>query len=144
VTDPSPPAGRRPPGLDRLGVATDVVLALLGLVLGVWGSFLVPARLFGGVEGAAVLLAVGGNLGLGVLGVRSTARPVTAAMPGLGWVVAVLVFGLVPRPEGDVVVPGRLGPDPAVATVGTLFMLGGLAGLVGAVALATRMLRPPR
>jgi hypothetical protein len=127
-----------------LGVATDVALAVLGVALGVWGSFLVPARMFGGIEGGAVLLAVGGNFALGVAGSRSTGRPVTAAMPGLGWVVAVLVFGLVPRPEGDVVVPGRLGPDPGVATVGTLFMLGGLAGLVAAVALATRAVRSPR
>lgn len=137
------PAPRPGPGIDRYAVATNVVLAALGLALGIWGAFLVPARLFGHVEGVAVVLAVAGNTGLGLFGTRATGRAVTAAMPGFGWLAAVLVFGLIPRPEGDVVIPGRLGTDPGVATVGTLFMLGGLAGLVVAVALATRLVRRP-
>lgn len=123
-------------------VATNVVLALLGVALCLWGAFLVPLRVLG-VEGLADVVAFGGNLVAGLLGAAGTGRAPTAAMPGLGWLAVVLVLGgLVPRPEGDVVIPSRIGNDPGVGTVGTLFLFAGAAGLVVAVVLAARRFRP--
>lgn len=118
-----------------------VVLFLLGVALGVWGAFLVPLRLPGGIEGLADVIAVVGNLAVGffaAVGVRNVAG---AAMPGVGWLLTVLVLGSVARPQGEVVIPSGLGSDPGIGTVGTLFLFAGALGAVGAVLLANWRLR---
>lgn len=117
------------------------VLVLLGGVLGIWGAFLVPLRLPGGVEGLAAVVAVGGNLAAGVLAARGTRTVQAAAMPGLGWLVAVLLVLTVVRPADEVILPGRIPSDPGVGVVGTLFLFGGALGAVVAVLLAGRFTR---
>ncbi|HEU5034163.1 MAG TPA: hypothetical protein VFT62_05305 [Mycobacteriales bacterium] len=114
------------------------MLVLLGAALGMWGSFLVPLRLPGGVEGFADILAVGGNVAAGLLAARGTGSVVASAMPGIGWLVTVLVFTGVARPSDEVVIPGRLGTDPGVGTVGSIFLFAGAIGAVAAVLLANR------
>lgn len=118
-----------------------VVLFLLGAALGVWGAFLVPLRLPGGIEGLADVIAFVGNIAVGflaALGLRSVAA---AAMPGVGWLLTVLVFGTVARPSDQVVIPSGLGNDPGIGTVGTLFLFAGAVGAVIAILLANWRLR---
>lgn len=116
---------------DRLiDVATYLVLLLLGMAVGVYGAFLVPLRLFGDVEGLAVVVGFVGVLAAGLLGAAGIDRAPAAVMPGIGWIVAVLALNA--STGGDVVVPGSLGNDPGVGVVGTLYLLSGLAGTLGA------------
>ncbi|MDQ1696849.1 MAG: hypothetical protein QOJ03_2202 [Frankiaceae bacterium] len=127
---------------DRFPLAVVyAALILLGGVLGIWGAFLVPLRLPGGIEGLADVIAVGGNLVVGVLAARSTRTVQAAAMPGLGWLVAVLLVLTVVRPADEVIIPGRIPSDPGIGPVGTLFLLGGAVGAVVAVLLAGRFTR---
>lgn len=101
--------------------------AVAGLVSGVLGSFhqAWTARV-GGVGlpvGAAVCLVVA--LAVVVAAGRVTGSRVGALSAFVGWMVAVLVLTL-PRPEGDLVVPGTPG--------GYLWLFGGT--VLGAGALA--------
>lgn len=129
---------------DILGVAGHAALLLLGALLGVWGLFLVPLRLPGGVEGLSVLLAVAGNLGAARLGGFGFATPLAAAMPGLGWLLAVILLaGGLPSHAQDVLLPGSLPVDPGVVAVGMGWMAGGaVAALAGVLWVAYRV-RPP-
>jgi hypothetical protein len=122
-------------------VAVHLVLVLLGVVLGVWGAFLVPLRLPGGVEGLAALVAVGGNAAAGLTAARWTGSVPAAVMPGVGWLLALmLTIGFV-QPSDEIVIPGALESDPGVGTVGMLFLFAGPVGTVLAVALAQRFTR---
>jgi hypothetical protein len=113
-------------------VAGHVALLLLGVMLAVWGTFLVPYRLPHGVEGLAVVLAVVTNLGAAWLGGYGFGTPLAAGMPGIGWLVTVLVLnaGLPGRLTDDVLIPGKLPTDPGIPVVGNAFLL---AGMVSAV-----------
>ncbi len=127
-------------------VATYVVLLLLGALLGVWGAFLVPLHV-GPLLGSSVVIAVVGNLAVGLLGAAGTGSRLGAALPAAGWLVTVLLLGT-SRPEGDLVIPGKLQTDPGVATVGTLFvLLGGIAAAlavgIGPLASRRRFTMPP-
>lgn len=88
-----------------VSVALGVALVLLGAVLGVLESFLYPVRVAGvpaGVIGAGVVnFAV--VQGAGRL---ARSRPF-ALVPGVGWLLAVLVLTL-GRPEGDFAISGDL------------------------------------
>jgi hypothetical protein len=71
---------------DLLVVAGHAALLLLGVALGVWGLFLVPLRLPGGVEGLSVVVAIVGNLAaarLGGFGFRT--RPCRASAGFSPW-----------------------------------------------------------
>jgi hypothetical protein len=113
-------------------------LLLLGLVLSLWGAFLVPARLPGGVEGLADVVAVAGNLGVGYLAGRLTRDVPAAGMSGIGWLIGAAAALSYVKPSDEVVIPGKLGDDPGVAVVGTVFLLGGAAAAIVAVALVSR------
>jgi hypothetical protein len=131
-----------PPPVDRFPLAAvHAVLFLLGAALGVWGAFLIPLRLPGGTEGLSVLIAFGGNLAVGLGAARLSGSLHTAATPGIGWLVSVLVLGTIARPHDEVVLPGRLAADPGIGTVSTLFLLAGVVGAVLAVVLANRYTR---
>lgn len=127
--------------VDRLLLAaTYVVVGLLGAALGIWGAFLIPLRLFGHVEGLADVVGIAGPAVVGLLAAIGTRHAPAAVTPGIGWVVAVIVlasFG----PGGDVIVPGKLGPDPGVVIVGTVYFFSGLLGTLLAGVLAGRRLR---
>lgn len=111
------PSGR---ATSVLGVLGSVVLwALCGLASGLaavlvhtdwWGLLL------GLVATAALLVALGG---------RRWPRPAFA----VGWVVA-LVLGMLPRPEGDYLVPGTLDGYLLLATV-PVWLVAGLTSLAG-------------
>jgi hypothetical protein len=118
--------------------AVYTVLLLLGATLGIWGAFLVPLRLPGGIEGFSDVLAIVGNIAVGFFAARGARSVPAAAMPGIGWLVAVLVVGTQARPADEVVIPARLGADPGIGTVGTLYLLLGAVGAVVAILLANR------
>jgi hypothetical protein len=122
-------------------VAVHLALVLLGAALGVWGAFLVPLRLPGGVEGLADLVAVLGNAGVGFAAARATRSVPAALMPGIGWLVAMMLTIGYLRPSDEVVIPGSLASDPGIGTVGTLFLFAGPLGTVVAVVLAQRFTR---
>jgi hypothetical protein len=113
-------------------LATYVVLVAIGVVLGVIEAFLVPLRLFNGVEGLSVVLAVVGNVAAGSLGGVGTRTLTGAIAPIAGWFVAVAALLLI-APGGDVVLVGKLPADPGVVDVGNAFLFLGI--LAGAVAL---------
>ena len=118
--------------------AVYAVLLVLGAALGVWGAFLVPLRLPGGIEGFSDVLALGGNVAVGFLAARGARSVPAAAMPGIGWLVAVLAVGTIARPADEVVIPATLGNDPGIGHVGTFYLLLGAVGAVAAVLLANR------
>jgi len=113
-------------------VLTYLVLFVAGVLLGAIETFLVPQRIWSGVEGLSAVLAFGGTLFAGLLGGLGTRSLAGAAAPLLGWFVAVGVLMFV-SPGGDVVVPGRLPADPGIVTVGEVALGAGLVG--GALAM---------
>jgi hypothetical protein len=125
---------------DRLLTGTTyVVLGLLGLAIGVYGAFLIPLRLFGGVEGLADIIGFGGVAAAGVAGAMGLRRGAAAVAPGIGWIVAVAVLGS--GHDQDVVIPGSLGNDPGVGKVGAVYLASGLVGMFVAGFVAGRRLR---
>jgi hypothetical protein len=113
-------------------LATYVVLAAIGALLGLIEAFLVPLRLFNGLEGLAAVLALLGNVAVGTFGGIGTRTTAGAVAPIAGWFAAVAVLALV-APGGDVVLAGKLPADPGVVVVGTAFLFLGVIG--GAIAL---------
>lgn len=112
--------------------ATYVVLAGIGILLGVIEAFLVPQRLFGGIEGLSVVLAVVGNAGLGTAAGIATRSFMGAVVPVAAWFVTVGFISTY-APGGDVVLPGRLTQDPGVVHVTTAFLLLGVVAGVAAI-----------
>jgi hypothetical protein len=134
ASQPTAPVAPRP----ERGVllATYVVLAAIGVLLGVIESFLVPQRLAGGLEGLSVVLALVGNLAVGIFGGVGTRTSAGAVIPFVGWFGAVGVLTTV-APGGDVVFAGKLPVDPGVVVVGMAFLLAGI--FAGAVALVVSL-----
>lgn len=126
---------------DVLVVAGHAALFVLGGFLGVWGAFLVALRLPGGVEGLSVVIAVVGNVGVARLGGFGFGTPLAAAMPGIGWLLSVvLLTGGLPGHATDVLIPGRLPEDPGVVAVGLAWIFGGaVAALAGTLWVAHRV-----
>jgi len=116
-----------------------VLLLVLGAVVGVYGAFLVPLRLVGGVEGLADVLGFAGPLVAGYFGAVGLGVAPAAVFPGIGWIVSILLLGY--SPGGDVVIPGKLGTDPGIGMVGSLYLISGLLGTLAAGVLASTHLR---
>jgi hypothetical protein len=125
------------------GLLLDLVLLLIGGLLGVIGCFLVPLRLGGGgIEGLAIGVALIGNFGTGLLGGLGNRSVRSALAPGLGWFLAVGAISSL-APGGDVIIPGKLPVDPGVVTVGEAFLILGVAGAIGALAVTAFYTRRP-
>jgi hypothetical protein len=116
---------------------TYVVLAAIGVVLGVIEAFLVPLRLFDGVEGLSAVLAVVGNVAVGSFGGIGTGTLAGAAAPIIGWFVAVGALLLI-APGGDVVLVGKLPSDPGVVDAGNAFLFLGILAGAGAMVVTFR------
>lgn len=119
-----------------LFVATLVVLFLLGGMLAVYGSFLVPTRALG-VYGWALAIAIGGNLATTLGGGWGTRSVLGAVTPGAGWLVVTLIAGF-SRPEGDLVIPSSVPSAPGLGTTGSLFLVSGIVAAGVGVALVQR------
>jgi hypothetical protein len=116
--------------VDVLGIvlicACAVLLAILEVMLVplYWGSVIVPI---------SAVLAVLGNWIFPRVGFRMAGR-VGAVLPLLLWLVVVFALGLMPRPEGDVMVPGAGAPEYVFFAV--LFG-GSVVGVISAVIVTT-------
>jgi hypothetical protein len=113
-------------------IATFVVLAAIGVVAAAIESFLIPQRVFDGVEGLSAVLAFAGNAAIGTAAGLATRTRAAAVIPTVSWFVTVGVL-TVYLPGGDVVMPGRLPSDPGIVKVVPVFLILGI--VAGGVAL---------
>ena len=124
---------------------TYVVLFGVGVLAATIEAFLVPQRVAGGVEGLSAVLAVAGNLAIGLRGGLGTGTTAGAIAPAAGWFAAIATVTVV-APGGDVVIPGALPVDSGVVVVGVVTLLGGLLASIVPIALTgrytTRVNRP--
>jgi hypothetical protein len=70
-----------------------LLVLVVALELAVWECFFVAARPFGVALPVSAVVAVIGNVVLGLVGARVLERPVGAAIPGLVWLGPALAFG---------------------------------------------------
>ena len=125
---PSPPS--RPADPLALRVAAGVLISLFSIGLAVVEAFLVPLRIGTVPLPLSVLLAVVGNAGLTKLAVRQTGSIVWGVLQPVLWLLVIVVLSL-PRPEGDLIVPGSL--------TGLVFLFAGaVAGAYGVASEITR------
>jgi hypothetical protein len=119
---------------DRLGV---LLLAGCGALAGLLESLLVPLYWGSVIFPIAVVLAIAGNIVLPRMAGALVPSTGAALAPFLGWLIVVVGFGVVSRPEGDVILPGAPGSLEFV-TYG-LLLGGALAGTVTVV-----LVSPPK
>jgi hypothetical protein len=114
--------------LDWLGV---VVLAACGALAGLLEALLVPLYSGSALVPVSVLFAVAGNVALPRLARTLVPRTAAALAPFIAWLIVVVGFGAIGRPEGDVILPG----SPLSLEVVTYAVLlgGALAGTVTVV-----------
>jgi hypothetical protein len=125
---PSPPS--RPADPLALRVAAGGLISLFSIGLAVVEAFLVPLRIGTVPLPLSVLLAVVGNAGLTKLAVRQTGSIVWGVLQPVLWLLVIVVLSL-PRPEGDLIVPGSL--------TGLVFLFAGaVAGAYGVASEITR------
>ena len=118
-----PPPPSRPADPLALRVAAGVLISLFSIGLAVVEAFLVPLRIGTVPLPLSVLLAVAGNAGLTKLAVRQTGSIVWGVLQPVLWLLVIVVLSL-PRPEGDLIVPGSL--------TGLVFLFAGaVAGAYG-------------
>jgi len=124
---PDQPAGV----VDWVGVGLLTVCAALLAALEV---FLVSLYAGSIVMPVSVALAILGNVALPRLAFGLTGSIIGAGAPFVTWLIVLFTVGLVPRPEGDIIVPGAGAPE--YVYFATLF--GGIiAGAVTLVVCAT-------
>lgn len=136
MEDPQPsgqPGAVRERGGGLITAAAYVFLLVLGLVLGLFGSFLVPAApaVFARRLSYALPFVAVTNPVAVALARRLVPQRLGAAVPLLAWLFVVLVLGT-SRPEGDIVVPGDFR--------GATFLVVG--AVAGGLALSSRSARP--
>jgi len=114
--------------LDRLGVG---LLCLCAALAGVLELLLVPLYAGSSLVPIAVLLAIASNIALPRMSRALIDRTGAALLPFLSWLIVIGVIALMPRPEGDVILPaGSVG----VQLVGYGVLLGGsMAGTITVV-----------
>jgi hypothetical protein len=116
---------------DWVGVA---LLAASAALAGLLEVLLVPLYVGSVILPVAVLFAVVGNVALPRLARVLVPRTLAAGAPFGAWLLVVVLFGVVTRPEGDVILPGS---PSSVEFVTYGVLLGGtLAGTVTLVMLA--------
>jgi hypothetical protein len=117
--------------LTALGLGALIGSGILSALI---EMFLIPLYAGATLVPITVAFAVGGNVLLLYLGRELAPDTGWRLSPFAGWLLAVVVFALFTRPEGDVIVPGGGG---GVEWVGYGVLLGGaLAGTIAAVMLS--------
>jgi hypothetical protein len=114
--------------LDRLGVG---LLCLCAALAGLLELLLVPLYAGSSLVPIAVLLAIASNIALPRMSRVLIDHTGAAVLPFLSWLIVIGVIALMPRPEGDVILPaGSVG----VQLVGYGVLLGGsMAGTITVV-----------
>lgn len=136
-----------PPGRRRAGVAAGwagwvglVLLCAAAVLAAVLEALLVPVYLGSTPIPVAVVLALASNIAFPRLGYRLVPRALAAVAPFGCWLVVIFVFGIVARPEGDVIMPGG-----SLQWTSYGVMLGGaLAGTLSVVFALPPRAQPPR
>jgi hypothetical protein len=101
----------RPSLLDWAGVVLICLVAALAAVL---EALYVPFYIGTTIAPVAVLGAVVSNAVLPRMARSLVPTTPAAALPFLAWLVVIIGFGVVARPEGDVILPGAPGTVEAV------------------------------
>lgn len=128
-----------PAALGWFGV---VAVALCGAAAALLEVLLVPLYAGSVVAPVAVVLALASNLVLPRMARRIVSTTLAAVLPFLAWLAVIVFFGVLTRPEGDVILPGGSG---ALTYVGYGVMLGGaLAGTISVVTSVPPPARAPR
>ena len=132
MTSPS----RAPARLGPIAWVTLLLLCASAVLCAVLESLLVPLYAGATLVPVAVLATIVTNVGLPLL--ARTAVPTTPAVvaPFLVWLVAVIGFGVLTRPEGDVILPGG-----DAQWVSYAVLLGG--ALVGTITVISSVPRAP-
>ena len=132
MTPSSPPRAR----LDAAAWLTLVLLCASAALCAVLESLLVPLYAGSTLVPVAVLATIVTNVGLPLL--ARAAVPTTPAVvaPFLAWLVVVIGFGVLTRPEGDVILPGG-----DAQWVSYAVLLGG--ALVGTITVISSVPRAP-
>lgn len=121
-----------PPGvLDWAGV---VLVTLSGALSAFIETLLVPLYVGSVIAPVSVVLALVGNVGLPRMAHVLVPRTAVALLPFLGWLAVIVGFGVLTRPEGDVILPGS--PTAAEFVTYALLGVGVIAGTATIVALA--------
>jgi hypothetical protein len=108
---------------DRLGV---LLVALSGALAGLLEVLLVPLYVGSTIFPITIVLALVSNAALPRVAHALVPSTPAALAPFAAWVVVVIGFGAISRPEGDVILPGA---PPSVVFVTYAMLLGGaLAG----------------
>lgn len=128
MSEPAAPAA-----LEWAGVA---LLALTGALAGLLETLLVPLYAGSVIVPVSVVLAIVSNMVLPRLARALVPRTSAAIAPFLTWLVVVVLFGVLARPEGDVVLPGS--PASVQYVVYGVIFGGALAGTATLV-----MMTPP-
>lgn len=115
-------------GWDWLGVA---LLTVCGALAGLLESLLVPLYWGSVIFPIAIVLALVSNVVLPRLASSLVPRTSAVLAPFAGWLIVVVGFGVVSRPEGDVILPGAPG-NLEFVTYGVL-LGGALAGTMTVV-----------
>jgi hypothetical protein len=118
----------RPSLLDWAGVVLICLVAALAAVL---EALYVPFYIGTTIAPVAVLGAVVSNAVLPRMARTLVPTTPAAALPFLAWLVVIIGFGVVARPEGDVILPGA--PGKVEAVVYGVLLGGALAGTVSVV-----------
>jgi hypothetical protein len=126
------PDGPRP--LDWAGL---VLLVLCGALAALLETLLVPLYVGSVIVPISVLLAVLSNVALPRMARTLVPRTAAAGAPFLAWLVVVIGFGVLTRPEGDVVLPG----SPTGAELVTYGLLA--AGVIAGTATVAITTPPP-
>ena len=117
------------------GVALLCACAVLAALLAL---FLVPLYAGSVIVPVAVVVALASNVALPRLARALVETTVAMVLPFLSWLLVVIVIGVMPRPEGDVVLPGGRG---ALQWVSYGVLLGG--ALAGTLTVALSGARRP-
>lgn len=108
---------------DRVGVA---VVALCGALAGLFETLLVPLYAGSALVPVAILLALVSNVALPRMARTLVPTTLAALAPFAAWLVVVLGFGTIARPEGDVILPGA--PSSVEFVTYGVLLGGALAG----------------
>lgn len=107
-------------------VAGVLLVAASGLLAGLIGALLVPLYIGSTIFPITIVVAVLANVALPRLAHALVPRTGAALTPFLAWLIVVVGFGVVSRPEGDVILPGAPGSLEAVTYA--VLLCGALAG----------------
>jgi hypothetical protein len=119
---------------DGLGV---LLVTLCGALAALFETLLVPLYAGPALVPVAILLALISNVALPRMARTLVPRTLAAMAPFAAWLVVVLGFGTIARPEGDVILPGA--PSSVEFVTYGVLLGGALAGTATVV-----WLSPPK